>query len=226
MLTKNIKFQNYQFKKKFPIVKRLFEKIKKENLQKKNDLFLSLTTDYKLSYDKKLITKLKRFSIFRIIGMGGSILGSQAIYHFLKDKIKKKFYFLNNLQPRVDFNKKDKKIINLIISKSGNTLETISNTKLLLNNKKKSVFIIGNQRSYLRNLANKMKSQIIEHNNFIGGRYSVLSEVGILPAELMGLNSKKFKQFNFLIKNKKFISQLVQNVESTLYFVKKKNILQ
>ena len=90
MLTKNIKFQNYQFKKKFPIVKRLFEKIKKENLQKKNDLFLSLTTDYKLSYDKKLITKLKRFSIFRIIGMGGSILGSQAIYHFLKDKIKKK----------------------------------------------------------------------------------------------------------------------------------------
>ena len=33
-----------------------------------------------------------------MIGMGGSILGSEAIYSFLKDKIKKKFYFINNLQ--------------------------------------------------------------------------------------------------------------------------------
>ena len=33
-----------------------------------------------------------------------------------------------------------------------------------------------------------MKSEIVHHNNFIGGRYSVLSEVGMLPAELMDLN--------------------------------------
>ena len=38
--------------------------------------------------------------------------------------------------------------------------------------------------------------KIVHHNNYIGGRYSVLSEVGMLPAELMGLNSIKFKQFN------------------------------
>ena len=44
----------------------------------------------------------------------------------------------------------------------------------------------------------KLKSEIIDHNNFIGGRYSVLSEVGMLPAELMGLNEKKFKLFNSL----------------------------
>ena len=37
----------------------------------------------------------------------------------------------------------------------------------------------------------KAKSQtVIHHNNFIGGRYSVLSEVGMLPAELMGLKIK------------------------------------
>jgi len=71
-------------------------------------------------------------------------------------------------------------------------------------------------------LAEKLKAEIIHHNNFIGGRYSVLSEVGMLPAELMGLKSNKFKQFNALIKNKNFINALVSNVGSTLYFIKKK----
>ena len=51
-------------------------------------------------------------------------------------------------------------------------------------------------------------------NNFIGGRYSVLSEVGMLPAELMGLNPSKFRQLNNLIKNKKFINSLIANVNS------------
>ena len=48
-------------------------------------------------------------------------------------------------------------------------------------------------------LAAKLKSDVIHHNNFIGGRYSVLSEVGMLPAELVGLRSENFKQFNNLI---------------------------
>jgi glucose-6-phosphate isomerase len=59
----------------------------------------------------------------------------------------------------------------------------------------------------------------VHHNNFIGGRYSVLSEVGMLPAELMGLNIKKFKQLNNLIKNKKFIDSLVDNVSATLFYI-------
>ena len=69
-------------------------------------------------------------------------------------------------------------------------------------------------------LAKKLKSEIIHHNNFIGGRYSVLSEVGMLPAELMGLNPGKFKQLNSLVKNQKFLRALIQNVQSTLNLVK------
>ena len=87
------------------------------------------------------------------------------------------------------------KIINLIISKSGNTLETISNSNKLINSKK-NIFIVENKNNYLNILANQLKADIIEHQNYIGGRYSVLSEVGMLPAELMGLNEKKFKRFN------------------------------
>ena len=72
------------------------------------------------------------------------------------------------------------------------------------------------------NLAKKLKSDIVHHNDFIGGRYSVLSEAGMLPAELMGLKQGKFKKFNSLIKNKSFLNSLVVNVSNTFYLIKKK----
>jgi glucose-6-phosphate isomerase len=65
----------------------------------------------------------------------------------------------------------------------------------------------------------QLKSEIFEHKNYIGGRYSVLSEVGMLPAELMNLNENKFKQFNNIIKNKIFINNLINNVVATLHFI-------
>ena len=218
MLTKNINFNNFPYKKKNNI-KNIFHENKKNYFLGKEQLLLSLSDRYKYSFDLKKISKLKKFSIYRIIGMGGSVLGAEAIYNFLKFKIKKKFIFLNNLKSGV--NKKFKKnILNLIISKSGNTLETIAN----LNTQKinsNCIFITENKNNYLRKIAEKMKCEIVEHKNYIGGRYSVLSEVGMLPAELMGLNEKKFKQFNYLINNKKFINNLINNVGGILHYVKK-----
>ena len=152
--------------------------------------------------------------------MGGSILGAQAIYQFCKPKIKKKIYFVDNLTLKPETF--DQKFLNIIISKSGNTLETKINSNLYLKKKDKNIFITENNNSYLFRLANKLKSEIIFHNNFIGGRYSVLSEVGMLPAELMGLKSKNFKQLNNLIKNKNFFNLLISNVSSILFFVKNK----
>ena len=67
-------------------------------------------------------------------------------------------------------------------------------------------------------LALKLKSEIIEHRNFVGGRYSALSEVGMLPAELLGLKSEKFKKFDNLIKNKNFINTLINNVDMMYKF--------
>ena len=48
----------------------------------------------------------------------------------------------------------------------------------------------------------------------------------MLPAELMGLNSRKFRQFDNLIKNKKFFNLLINNTSSILYFFKKKDLIQ
>jgi len=199
------------------------QKIKKDfyNLLKVQPrLFETLKPTYKYSYSKKLISKYQKLSNIRIIGMGGSILGSEAIYYFLKQKIKKNITFVNNLNSNADYFHAKNINLNLIISKSGNTLETIANANALIKEKEKNIIITEAKNNYLTNLAKKLKSEIFEHKNYVGGRYSVLSEVGMLPAELMNLNENKFKQFNNLIKNKTFINNLVNNVSTTLNLIK------
>ena len=218
MLTKNISFKNFRLKKYSKKIKKDFDILLKEN----NEIIQSLGQSYINSYNKKDILKFKKYFNVRVIGMGGSILGTESIYTFLKNKIKKSFFFENNLHSLVVYPNIKKKYLNLIVSKSGNTLETISNSNVIIRNKDKNIFITENKRSYLYLLAEKLKAEIIHHNNFIGGRYSVLSEVGMLPAELMGLNVAKFKQLNNLIKNKKYINALIVNVNNTLHFLKQK----
>ena len=217
MLTSGIKFKGFDVKKKYKIVNKLFQLL----LKQKNEVIKSLGKSYNYSYKKTNLNKYKRFSNIRVIGMGGSTLGTQAIYDFLRHKTKKNFSFIDNLQ---NFNriKHKKNLLNLIISKSGNTIETIVNTNIIVKKKEKNIFITENKNNYLNNLAQNLKSEIIHHNNFIGGRFSVLSEVGMIPAELMGFSQSKFKQYNNLIKNKRFINSLISNVNSTLFFIKKK----
>ena len=218
MLTPRIKFVNFQIVKNKKIkISSNFFKIK--NLISKYKFLISLTSFYKYGYSKKLVNNLKKNSVFRIIGMGGSTLGAETIYQFLRNYTNKEFIFINNLKPNLTKYEKNTKAINLIISKSGNTLETISNSNSLFK-KNKNIFITEKKNSYLFNLANNLKSEIIEHKNYIGGRYSVLSEVGMLPAELMGFKEKKFKKLNYLVKNKSFLKSLINNVSSILTFIK------
>ena len=188
-------------------------------LKKQPQLFETLKPTYKYSYSKKKISKYKKFSNIRVIGMGGSILGTEAIYDFLKKKIKKKIIFVNNLNSNAGYFNVKNINLNLIISKSGNTLETIANANTLIKNKDSNIIITENKDSYLTNLASQLKAEIFEHKNYVGGRYSVLSEVGMLPTELMNLNESKFKQFNSLIKNKIFVNNLINNVAATLNLI-------
>ncbi len=216
MLTSNIKFKNFNISK----IKNL-KNFKNEKWFKKIKLFESLNLSYKYSYTKKQIRKINKNNNFRLIGMGGSTLGAEAIYQFLNHKIKKKFIFINNLNSKLNNYEKKIKATNIIISKSGNTLETIVNSNLLVNGNK-NIFITENKKNYLRNLAIDLKAEIVEHKNYIGGRYSVLSEVGMLPAEIMGLNEKKFKRLNYLINNKNYLNELIKNVSAILKFVKER----
>ena len=219
-LTTEITYQNNLSKKKknLNIIKKSLSSL----IKNKNEIIKSLSQDYRNSYSKQNLKKyIKKNLPIRLIGMGGSSLGFKAIYGFLSNKIKKKVIFYDNLE-NLTKQKSKKKFLNLIISKSGNTIETIVNANLLIKKSDQNIFITENKLNYLKELTNKLKSEIVHHNNYIGGRYSVLSEVGMLPAELVGLKTENFKQFNNLIKNKIFIKALVSNVSSILYLQKKK----
>ena len=216
MLTSGINFFNFKTTKKN---KKIYSKLV-SLLNEKTQVINSLGSYYKNSFSKKVSKKYKKSKNFRLIGMGGSTLGAQTIYQFLNYKIKKNFIFIDNLRPKYKLSKN--KNINIIISKSGDTIETIVNSNIYIQKNDKNIFITEDKKNYLYLLAQKLKSEIIHHNNFIGGRYSVLSEVGMLPAELMDLDVSKFRQLNSLIKNKNFLNSLVLNVSYTLNLIKKK----
>ena len=194
--------------------------LKSLNYYKNHELIQSFSKNYKYNFSQSQIKKYKKFNNYNLIGMGGSSLGAKAIYNFLSPKIKKKFTFIDNLSSKNNYKKKTKRL-NIIISKSGNTLETISNYSVI-KGKKRNLFVCENSDNYIKTLANKLSCDIISHKNYIGGRYSVLSEAGMLPAIFMGLKAEKFKNLNNLIKNKKFINSLLDGVVSIKYFLSNK----
>ena len=121
-------------------------------LNKNPSLLRSLSAKKSNNFNFNKIKKFKKFKTVVIIGMGGSILGSKALYSFLKHKIKKNFIFIDNLDFKllksVDTKKNPSKFLFIIISKSGNTTETIVNTgyyKKYL--KKNNVIIISEKKN-------------------------------------------------------------------------------
>ena len=159
-----------------------------------------LSTKFKFNFNSKDLRRFKKFNTVAIIGMGGSILGAAAIYDFLKFKIKKKFYFFDNLDQdsirEIKQNENLNKVLFLIISKSGNTIETLSNAFSLgvFNKNSKNIIVITERKNNLLfSLSKKLNLFFIEHKKHVGGRYSVLSETGVIPAYLMGLNIEKLR---------------------------------
>ena len=195
------------------------KKIKDEIMKDKNNLFKSFLPNSKYSFNFQSIKKFNNFRTVVVIGMGGSILGTKAIYSFLKHKIKKKFVFIDNLDQ--DFLSKIKqecklaKTLFLIVSKSGNTNETIINSSYFKFFFKKSNIIImsENKNNILYKFAKSKGFDFIKHNPLIGGRYSVFSEVGMLPAYLMGLNPKNFKKnLPKFLNSKKILSNSIKQL--------------
>ena len=226
MFKKDNFFKNYfiksnKYNKNLKKTKKVFNSFLADLNSNQIPLLKSYEKNYEFDFLKTTVTKFSQYKNIVIIGMGGSILGTKSIYSFLKKKIKKEVFFFDNLD--LNLNLKYKKIKNLknscfiVVSKSGNTLETITNlgtifSKNLLKNR--LIIITEITDNALMAIANKYQAEIIEHKEFIGGRYSVLSEAGMFPAALMGLSLIKFKNLKRLIKNKNFISSLIQNVAS------------
>lgn len=132
-----------------------------------------------------------------IIGIGGSTLGTYAIYNFLNrsHNYQKKLHFFESTDP-IDINSRLERVdledtLFIVISKSGTTIETISVFKYL-NSKvkidKNNCLIITENDSKLNSFAkaNEMKTFEIPKN--VGGRFSVFSTVGLVPLAIIGVD--------------------------------------
>ena len=171
--------------------------------------------------------QLVRYLVMNIRHIGLVVSNLNDSLKFWRDiigfKIKKKKHERGKTIDNVLKIKNCKILTIKMVDKKKNMLELIKFNSSI-KKKDRNIVITENKKNYLYLFAEKLKAEIIHHNNYIGGRYSVLSEVGMLPAELMGLKSQSFKQFNSLIKNKIFLNSLLTNVGSILYFNKKKKI--
>ena len=193
-----------------------------KQVENSNSLFNILSKNYKFNFKISDIDKFKKFKSIAVVGMGGSILGSKAIYGFLKENIKKKIFFFDNLDIEKIRNfkkkKKIKKTLFIIISKSGNTTETLSNIflfKILKKQSKKIIIIYEKKNNLLYNVSKKLNLFYVEHKSFVGGRFSVLTEVGLIPALLMGININKLR-FNLKKNLRKKNRLILKNSSITL----------
>jgi len=234
MLKKDNFFKNYfisssKYNKNLKKAKKIFNSFLIDLKNNQIPLLDSYEKNYEFDFSMATVRKFSKYKNIVIIGMGGSILGTKSIYSFLEKKIKKKVFFFDNLDS--DLNLKYRKIKNLknscfiVVGKSGRTIETIINlgtifSKNLLKNK--LIIIAEPTDNALMVIANKYHAEVIQHKEFISGRYSVLSETGMFPAALMGLNLMKFKNLKRLIKNKNFTSTLIQNVACIYTLISKK----
>ena len=132
-----------------------------------------------------------------VIGIGGSTLGTYAIYNFLKDSkdLKKELHFLESTDP-VALQSSLRKLdlddtLFIVISKSGSTIETVSVFKYILSIKKldsSNLLIITEDDSKLNTYAKANDIESFEIPKDVGGRFSVLSNVGLVPLHLAGVD--------------------------------------
>ena len=140
--------------------------------------------------------EIKQDSIY-IIGIGGSSLGTKAIYKFLRTSrnFKKRLFFLDTIDPlRINYLLSLSSLDNshfVAISKSGNTIEPISIFKLISSKVKispENTTIIAGQNSKLHKYALLKKINYFEIPENVGGRFSVFSPVGLVPLSMIGVD--------------------------------------
>jgi glucose-6-phosphate isomerase len=233
-----MKIDSFTFvKSNLTLYRKNFEKCSKifKNLlnSKENFFFDTLGEQYQKNlFLKRILLKKKLHKKILVIGMGGSILGSKMISSFFG--LDKNYYFLDNLNNLAinDLIKKDLSMFTIfVISKSGQTLETLTNCNIILShfkkrkkNLSKNFIIISEKNNVLFYFAKKNSISFFEHNTNLSGRYSVLSDPGLLMFNLdykkiiLGINSVlKGNLKKELIKNTAIILSLIKKSKIDTY---------
>lgn len=170
--------------------------------------------DYPENYDTKEFAKLQKLAksirsnsdALLVVGIGGSYLGAKAGMDMLTTKktdVEIIFagitFDYTDLAQKLEY-LKDKDVTVNIVSKSGTTVEILSTLTLVekfLKNKYKNdyksrlIFTTDKTKGYLRQRANSEGIETLTVPDDMGGRYSVLSSVGMLPFACAGFNIKQ-----------------------------------
>jgi glucose-6-phosphate isomerase len=180
---------------------------------------------------RKVVEKVKDANAIVVIGIGGSNLGTIAIYEALKGTYhneleKKKVYFADTVDSFAMDNlikvlkneiKNGNKVVLNAISKSGGTTETIANFNVLLKNLKSVqkdiedyVVITSGENSRFHIYSMEKSMHWLNIQKKVGGRYSVLSNVGLFPLEFLGLDTLELLEGANDMK-KKCLSKVMKN---------------
>ena len=214
---------------------------------------------YKIIDDPATVKKINSFVKARegkysdivVLGIGGSALGTiclhQSLKHLFENELHEKTGFprlhvLDNIDPSLmsDFEDliESKSTLFVVVTKSGTTPETLAQyfyywhkiyQKKLLP-KDHFVFITDPKKGFLRQIARKEKIPCFDIPENVGGRFSVLTAVGLLPAKFIGIDIDKLLEGARLMRNSFLNENFQKNLPYRLAVVqfllaqKKKNI--
>jgi len=168
-----------------------------------------------------------------VIGIGGSSLGAKAIYEFIKPtrKLQRELYFfestdpinINNLMSNLDLEKTHF----LVISKSGTTVETFSIYKYIysMHQNAKSYTFITDPNSPLEKYAKTIDANVLYLPDNVGGRFSVLATVGLIPLALSGIDIKSLLHGAITVKKSFFDQGYLKNtiLKKAVYYARNHN---
>ena len=195
----------------------LVEQLKPEIAKVAQAAFMNLPHDHTMhDYIMSVVEAKKALkpTLLLVIGIGGSNLGTLAVHEALhgiyynQKNPALKFYCADTIDTQRARDllflveqelKQNNSIIIALITKSGTTTETLINASLFVNLLKKYkpqnyaeyLVIITDQNSPLWHVGKQEQCAVLEIPTAVGGRYSVLSAVGLFPLGLLGVDIKK-----------------------------------
>jgi len=200
-------------RKEIELNRELLKKVKEAILEKeKRDYYPLLLPEIMEKECDEIVTFAEsvreNFDNLVVVGMGGSILGNELLHFALQGiygnlTAEKKIYFLDNIDPETNLTLLEavdlRRTFFNFISKSGNTSETLLNMLLISHLLKKaggdlyrqSLFTTDPEKGFLRRLGKERNVKTYPIHPLVGGRYSVLSHVGLFGAAFEGIDIKK-----------------------------------